>query len=168
MIWRSKRPGRNSAGSRTSGRLRGRDDDHAFLRIEAVHLDEQRIERLLALVVAAAHAVTAMTPDRVDFIDKDDARRGFLALLEHVAHARGADADKHFNKIRAADRKNGTSASPAIARASKVLPVPGGPTRRTPLGMRPPSFWNFSDHAGTRRALALHPLLPRPRRHREM
>ena len=39
--------------------------------------------------------------------------------------------------------KNGTSASPAIARANKVLPVPGGPTRRTPLGMRPPSFWNF-------------------------
>ena len=39
--------------------------------------------------------------------------------------------------------KNGTSASPAIARASKVLPVPGGPTRSTPFGMRPPSFWNF-------------------------
>ena len=39
--------------------------------------------------------------------------------------------------------KKGTLASPAMARASKVLPVPGGPTRSTPLGMRPPSFWNF-------------------------
>ena len=39
--------------------------------------------------------------------------------------------------------KNGTLASPATARASSVLPVPGGPIRRTPLGMRPPSFWNF-------------------------
>src|SRR5579872_3586940 len=39
--------------------------------------------------------------------------------------------------------KNGTLASPATARASKVLPVPGGPTSSTPLGMRPPSFWNF-------------------------
>ena len=28
----------------------------------------------------------------------------------------------------------------AMARASKVLPVPGGPTRSTPLGIRPPSF----------------------------
>ena len=37
--------------------------------------------------------------------------------------------------------KNGTPASPAIARARSVLPVPGGPTRRTPFGMRPPSFW---------------------------
>src|SRR6202790_738245 len=39
--------------------------------------------------------------------------------------------------------KNGTLASPATARASKVLPVPGGPTSSTPLGIRPPSFWNF-------------------------
>lgn len=34
--------------------------------------------------------------------------------------------------------KNGTPASPATARASSVLPVPGGPTRRIPLGMRAP------------------------------
>jgi hypothetical protein len=39
--------------------------------------------------------------------------------------------------------KNGTPASPAIALASSVLPVPGGPIISTPLGMRPPSFWNF-------------------------
>ncbi len=39
--------------------------------------------------------------------------------------------------------KNGTLASPAMARASRVLPVPGGPISSTPLGMRPPSFWNF-------------------------
>src|SRR5208337_4950057 len=39
--------------------------------------------------------------------------------------------------------KKGTLASPATARASRVLPVPGGPTNSTPLGIRPPSFWNF-------------------------
>ncbi len=39
--------------------------------------------------------------------------------------------------------KNGTFASPAIARASSVLPVPGEPTISTPFGMRPPSFWNL-------------------------
>ena len=44
--------------------------------------------------------------------------------------------------------KNGTLASPAIARASSVLPVPGEPTISTPRGMRPPSFWNFD---GSRR-----------------
>ena len=34
--------------------------------------------------------------------------------------------------------KNGTSASPATARASSVLPVPGGPKSSTPLGIRAP------------------------------
>ena len=38
--------------------------------------------------------------------------------------------------------KNGTFASPAIAFARRVLPVPGGPTSNTPLGMRPPSLLN--------------------------
>src|SRR5579875_2412000 len=33
---------------------------------------------------------------------------------------------------------NGTRASPATARASKVLPVPGGPTSSTPLGICAP------------------------------
>mmetsp|Transcript_12055 Transcript_12055/g.51730 ORF Transcript_12055/g.51730 Transcript_12055/m.51730 type:complete len:265 (-) Transcript_12055:696-1490(-) len=35
--------------------------------------------------------------------------------------------------------KKGTPASPAIALASSVLPVPGGPTRRHPLGIFAPS-----------------------------
>ncbi len=39
--------------------------------------------------------------------------------------------------------KKGTPASPATARAMSVLPVPGGPTSRTPLGMRPPRRVNF-------------------------
>ena len=39
--------------------------------------------------------------------------------------------------------KKGTFASPAMARARRVLPVPGGPTRRHPFGMRPPTAWNF-------------------------
>ncbi len=34
--------------------------------------------------------------------------------------------------------KNGTAASPATALASSVLPVPGAPTSRTPLGAVPP------------------------------
>ena len=37
--------------------------------------------------------------------------------------------------------KNGTRASPATARASSVLPVPGGPESSTPRGIRPPRRW---------------------------
>ena len=39
--------------------------------------------------------------------------------------------------------KKGTPASPAIALANKVFPVPGGPTSKAPLGIFPPSLLNF-------------------------
>ena len=45
--------------------------------------------------------------------------------------------------------KNGTFASPATARANNVLPVPGGPSNRTPLGIFAPIFvnlrWSFKN-----------------------
>jgi hypothetical protein len=40
--------------------------------------------------------------------------------------------------------KNGTPDSPATARATNVLPVPGGPTKRTPRGTLPPRRRNRS------------------------
>mmetsp|Transcript_8359 Transcript_8359/g.17029 ORF Transcript_8359/g.17029 Transcript_8359/m.17029 type:complete len:218 (-) Transcript_8359:1447-2100(-) len=40
--------------------------------------------------------------------------------------------------------KNGTPASPATARAMRVFPVPGGPSRMTPRGIRAPSLVNRS------------------------
>ena len=39
--------------------------------------------------------------------------------------------------------KKGTPASPAIALANNVFPVPGGPTKRQPLGILPPRRLNF-------------------------
>ena len=39
--------------------------------------------------------------------------------------------------------KKGTFASPAIALAKRVLPVPGGPTSSAPVGILPPSLENF-------------------------
>ena len=55
-------------------------------------------------------------------------------LLEQIAHARRADAHEHLDELASREiEKNGTPASPATARASSVLPVPGGPTSRTPL-----------------------------------
>ena len=40
--------------------------------------------------------------------------------------------------------KNGTPASPATAFANRVFPVPGGPTKRTPLGILAPTAVNLS------------------------
>src|ERR1700709_604006 len=89
--WRSKRPGRSSAGSRRSGRVGGAvaddrageaagpqqrrvedvgtvgrgDQDDVVLPLETVHLDQQLVQRLLALVVTAAHAGAAMPARRL-------------------------------------------------------------------------------------------------------
>ncbi len=40
--------------------------------------------------------------------------------------------------------KNGTPASPATARARRVLPVPGGPYSRMPFGTLAPIAWNLA------------------------
>jgi hypothetical protein len=53
----------------------GGDDDHAVVGLEAVHLHQQLVEGLLALVVTAAQTGAAMAADRVDLVDEDDAGR---------------------------------------------------------------------------------------------
>ena len=83
------------------------DDDDALVRAEAVHLDQQLIERLLALVVPAAEACAALTADRVDLVDKHNSRRVLLCLLEQVAHTGCAHADIQLDEVRAGDRQEG-------------------------------------------------------------
>ena len=97
--------GAQQRGVEDVGPVRGRDQDDVVLQLEAVHLDEQLVERLLALVVAAAEAGAALAADSVDLVDEDDARGGLLGLLEEVAHARGADADEHLDEVGARDRE---------------------------------------------------------------
>ena len=104
-ICRSKRPGRSSAGSRMSGRLVAAIRMTPWRVAEAVHLDEQLVQRLLALVVAAAEAGAALAADRVDLVDEDDAGAVLLGLLEQVAHPGGADADEHLDEVRTGDRE---------------------------------------------------------------
>ena len=79
----------------------GRHDDDAHIGLEPVHLDEHLVECLLALIIAAAQTRTAVSAHGIDFIDEDDARRTFLGLLEHVAHASSPYTHKHFDEIRA-------------------------------------------------------------------
>ena len=86
------------------GPVGGRDQDDVGLDVEAVHLDEQLVQRLLALVVAAAHAGAAVPADGVDLVDEDDRRGVRLGLLEQVADPAGADADEHLDEVGAGDR----------------------------------------------------------------
>ena len=87
--------------------VRGRHHDDAFVHRETVHFNQQLVQRLLPFVVAAAEARAAVTSDGVDFVDENNRRGYFLRLFKKVAHATGADADKHFNKVAAADGEEG-------------------------------------------------------------
>ena len=96
--------GAQQRGVEDVGPVRRRDQDDPAARVEAVHLDEQLVERLLALVVTAAEAGATVAADRVDLVDEDDARRVLLGLFEQVADTRRTDTDEHLDEVRAGDR----------------------------------------------------------------
>src|SRR6266566_5256598 len=75
------------------------DDDDVGVGIEAVHLDEDLVQRLLALVVRTTQARAALPTNGVDLVDENDAGAVALGLVEQVAYAAGAYADEHFHKF---------------------------------------------------------------------
>ena len=85
--------------------VRSGHDDDALIVSEAVHFDEQLVERLLALVVPAAEAGAALAADGVYLVYEDDGRGHLLGLVEEVAHAGGADADIELHKVGAGYRQ---------------------------------------------------------------
>ena len=115
-----------------------------MLRVEAVHLDEQLVQRLLAFVVTAAEPGAAVATDRVDLVDEHDRRRRVLRLLRtgraRVTRRRPTNISTKSEPL---IEKNGTPASPATALASSVLPVPGGPKSSTPFGILAPRSSNL-------------------------
>ena len=79
--------GTQERGIKDIGAVGRRDDNDALIRGEAVHLNEQLIERLLTLVVPAAEPCSALTADRIDFVDEHNARCRLLRLFKEVTHA---------------------------------------------------------------------------------
>ena len=53
--------------------------------------------------MAAAQAGAAVTANRINFVDKDDARRVLLALLEEITHAARPYAHEHLHEIGTGD-----------------------------------------------------------------
>ena len=92
------------------GLVGGRQHDHRLVfGAEAIHLGEQLVERLLALVVAADHAHRAGTAlaDGIEFVDEDDAGRFFLGFFKQVADASGASTHEELNEFRARNDEEG-------------------------------------------------------------
>jgi len=144
-IWRSKRPARNNALSNISARL------------VAAKMITPLFEPKPSISVNNWFNVFSRSsfPPMLGFLP----RARPTASISSMKIMQGAFSFAWRNKSRTRDaptptnistksepesEKKGTSASPATAFASKVLPVPGGPTSKAPLGILPPSsvyFW---------------------------
>ena len=137
------------------GPVRRRDHDHAGRRVEAVHLGEDLVQRLLALVVAAAEAGDARrarAADRVELVDEDDRRRRLLRLLEQVAHARRADADDRLDELRGG-RSRRTARSPRRRRRARAASCrcPAAPRAARRAGCARRAGGTSPGRAGSRR-----------------
>ena len=103
-IWRSKRPGRSSAGSRMSGRL------VAAMRMTFVLGSKPSISTSSWLSVCSRSSwpppmpAPRWRPTASISSTKMIAGRVLLGLVEQVAHAARADADEHLDEVRAGDR----------------------------------------------------------------
>ena len=91
-----------------------------------------RVRRSRRLDAAAAAA------KGVHFVDEDDAGQGVLARARR-GRVRGSGADEHLDELGARRSRRRHTCSAGDGARQHVLPVPGGPTSRTPLGMRAPS-----------------------------
>ncbi len=135
------------------GTVGGGDHDHARVGLEAVHLDQHLVQRLFALVVAAAHAGAAMATDRVDFIDEHDAGRVLLGLLEHVAHAGRTHADEHFHEVRTRDaEERHLGLARDGARQQRLAGTRGADQQHAARECGRPASGTSGDHAGNRPA----------------
>ncbi len=112
----------------------GGEHDDPALRIEAVHLDEELVEGLLALVVAASKARAALPAYGVDLVHEDDAGRVLLGLLEEVTHAAGADTDEHLDEVRAGDGEEGHTGLAGDGAGEERLARPRRPDQERAFG----------------------------------
>mmetsp|Transcript_24174 Transcript_24174/g.82518 ORF Transcript_24174/g.82518 Transcript_24174/m.82518 type:complete len:580 (-) Transcript_24174:349-2088(-) len=137
--WRSKRPGRRSAGSRMSARL------VAATTMMPVLPSKPSISVRSWFSVCSRSSLPPPMPVP---------RLRPTASISSTKMMHGAFSFAFLNRSRTRDaptptnistnsepemEKKGTPASPAMALARSVLPVPGGPTSSTPLGMRAPT-----------------------------
>ena len=144
---RSKRPGRSRAWSSTSGRL------VAPMTITLVFESKPSISVRIWFSVCSRSSLPPLNPATPEVRERPIASSSSMKTMAGAAslaclnRSRTRDAPTPTmasTNSDAAIEKNGTSASPATARASSVLPVPGGPESSTPCGMRPPSLRYFS------------------------
>ena len=143
-ICRSNRPGRKSAESRISGRL------VAAIRITPLSELNPSISLKSWFNVFSRSSFEPMAiplprERPIESISSMNTIQGAFSLAcLNRSRTRAAPTPTNIStKSEPLKLKNGTLASPAVALARRVLPVPGGPTNNTPFGNVPPNLVNF-------------------------
>ena len=139
---RSKRPGRSNALSRPSGRF------VAAITTTAWRVSKPSISTSNWFNVCSRSSLLLMLEPRWRPTASTSSMKmilgaAFLAWSKRSRTRLAPTPTSTSTNSEPLIEKNGTLASPATARASSVLPVPGGPTRSTPRGTLPPRRWNF-------------------------
>ncbi len=140
---RSNRPGRSNAGSSTSLRL------VAARTITFVPCSNPSISTKIWLSVCSRSSWPPPIPlprrrPTASISSIKIMHGAFFLALANKSRTRLAPTPTNISTNSEPEMlKNGASASPATARASMVLPVPGGPTKSTPLGILAPTDSNF-------------------------
>ena len=121
------------------GPVGGGHDDDRLVRLEAVHLAEDLVERLLAFVASRRRSPRRASGPTASISSMNRMHGAFSLAVLNMSRTRLAPTPTNiWMNSQPLMEKNGTPASPATARASSVLPVPGGPISSTPLGTRAP------------------------------
>ena len=81
------------------GAVRCGDEDQIRGIIKAIHLNQELVQSLVALIGAAAISRTTVATDGVDFVDEDNRGGNLLCTGDQVTHARGANTDVHFEEL---------------------------------------------------------------------
>ena len=135
---RSKRPGRSNAGSRISARF------VAARIIKPFSFSKPSISTRSWFKVCSRSSFPPPKPftrlfPKASTSSINTIQGAFSRACLNKSRTRLAPTPTNIStKSEPEILKKGTPASPATARASNVLPVPGGPTRRTPFGIFPP------------------------------
>ena len=146
-IWRSKRPARSRALSRMSARLVA-----AMMMTPAlVPKPSISVSNWFSVLsrssLAFENAPLPRARPMASISSMKMMQGAFSLALRKRSRTREAPTPTNISTKSEPDmEKNGTFASPATALANRVLPVPGGPTSSTPLGILPPKtvyFWGF-------------------------
>ena len=96
-------PGTHQSLVQNIGAVGRRQDDDPAVGAKPIHLREELIQGVLALVVRTHAGVFApSSSDCVNLINEDDGRCLFLGLLEQIPNAGSPYAYEHFHEVRTA------------------------------------------------------------------